>query len=130
MIIDPTDFNDRPNKVPNQPESRDFVSFIGNKEEDLAIKYLLGYELWAEFSAALAGSGTLDQKWIDLRDGAEYTYNSRTYRYKGWVDLIRPAIMAEWVPLTTWKLTNIGFVENDAPDKSSLMDDQYPFLVK
>src|SRR5687767_1836602 len=127
MIIDPTDFNDRPNKIPNQTESRDFVSFLTETENSIAIKYLLGYELWTEFQTALAGSGDLEDKWEKLRDGSEYDYNSKTYNYLGWVDMLKPVIMHEWVPMTTYKLTNIGFIENSAPDKGKLLDDQYPF---
>lgn len=136
MIIDATDFTNRPNKVPNQEESRDFISFIEAEEEAFACWHheehfqLLGKELWEEFKAALAGSGTLETKWQNLKDGAEYTYQGKTYRYGGWVDMIRPGIYARWIPNIPYKLTNIGYVENSAPEKSKLLEDQYPFVVQ
>ena len=128
MIIDATDFTDRPYKVPNQEESRDFTSFIESKEEELG-RMILGNDLYDEFIDALAGSGSLDQIYVDLRDGASYTHNNKAYRYRGWVDMIRPGIFSEWLPNLTYKLTNIGYVENNAPDKSDLIEDQYEFRV-
>lgn len=138
MIIDPTDFINRPYKVPNQEEARDFSSLLQKWEEELATGtlengdecMLLGVELWDEFTDALSGSGTIDDRWLHLRDGATYEVNGKQYRYGGWVDMVRPAIYSLWIPTTTWKLTNIGYVENNAPEKSTLMDDQYPFIVQ
>ena len=128
MIIDPTDFNDRPYKVPNQEESRDFISFIEEKEEELGIM-ILGQELWDEFTEALASSGPLDTIWEELRDGGLYDYQNKQYNYAGWVDMVRPGIFAEWLPQTTWKLTNVGYIENSTPDKATLVDNQYDFHV-
>ena len=45
-------------------------SFI-NKHEPIILRKILGYALYKEFSAALASSPA--QKWLDLRDGVEYT---------------------------------------------------------
>lgn len=129
MIIDPTDFTDKPYKVPNQEENRDFVAFIESKEEEVA-RMILGVELWEEFKEGLATSDPIDTIWETLRDGDYYEYNNIQYYYSGWVDLVRPAIFSEWVPETTHKITNIGYVENHAPDKAKLIEDSYPFQVK
>jgi hypothetical protein len=129
VIIDPVDFSDKPYKVPNQEENRDFAAFLESKEEELAVKYLLGSEMWEEFKAALDGSDPIDPIWETLRDGGFYDYNNVQYQYKGWVDLVRPGIFSEWIPETTMKLTNIGFITNAAPDKAKLAEDHYPFQV-
>lgn len=129
MIIDVTDFLKRPYKIPNQEESRDFAEFVEAKEIELATKYLLGWDLWNEFNDAINASGDPDQKWIDLRDGAEYTYNDKTYKYLGWVDLIKPGIYSEWLPLMTDKLTNVGMINNATPQQAKFIEDQYPFQV-
>jgi hypothetical protein len=128
MIIDPTDFLERPYKIPNQEESRDFLSFLEEKEDELA-RMILGNDLWEDFDSAINGSGVIDPIYEALRDGGSYEYNNKSYRYNGWVDMIRPGIFSEWLPLTTMKLTNIGYVVNDAPDKSKLLDNQYEFQV-
>lgn len=136
MIIDPTDFTDRPYKVPNQEESRDFISFIEETEEQLAtgnltgeVCNLLGDELWHEFNDQITGSGVIEERFELLRDGEIYTYNNKQYHYKGWVEMIRPAIFSLWLPQSNMKLTNIGYVENSAPQQSKLMEDQYQFQV-
>lgn len=137
MIISATDFVNRPYKIPNHEEAKDLVSLLSGWEEQIASGVLphecvnlLGYDLWQEFSEAINTSGVIDEKWLRLLDGATYTNCGKTYAYRGWVDMIRPALYALWIPTTTYKLTNIGVVENSAPEKSSLMDDQYPFVVQ
>jgi len=128
MLISPTDFLDRPYKVPNQEESRDFITFIEEKEEELG-RMILGNELFELFQEALSGSGTLDDIWIALRDGANYPYGNEVYEYKGWVDMLRPGIYSEWIPNSIYKLTNVGYIINDAPQQSSVMDEQYEFQI-
>ncbi len=137
MIIDSTDFTDRPYKVPNQEEARDFIGFIEDIEERLAMGTLvdecvtlLGVDLWTDFLAGLESSGTIEDRWLKLRDGATYTYNGKTYKYNGWVDMVRPGIYSKWLPLTSDKLTNIGFVKNNAPQQSKLTEDYYPSVVQ
>lgn len=137
MIIDPTDFNDRPYKIPNQEEARDLSSLLAEWEESLAdgtirdeCCTLLGVELWEAFIAGLQTSGDIEERWLRLRDGAEYDYAGKAYKYRGWTDMVRPGVYAKWIPTTTWKLTNIGWVENSAPDKSKLVEDPYPFIVE
>src|SRR5690242_20728452 len=125
MIIDVSDFINRPYKVPNQEESRDFSSFLESGESGLAagnypqIKCsLLGVDLWDEFTSALAASGELDEKWVRLRDGATYEYSNKTYQYLGWADLIRPALYSEWLPNIAFKNTNVGVINNKAPQQA------------
>lgn len=136
MIIDPTDFVNRNYKVPNQEEARDFPFFIEDLEERIACgtltddkTCLLGLNLWNALTAGLATSGTVEQRWTDLKEGADYVYQSVTYRYNGWVDMIRPGIFSRWIPTTTDKLTNIGFVKNNAPQQSKLTEDYYPGVI-
>jgi len=129
MIIDVSDFRKRPYKIPNQEESQDFQEFVEAKEIELATKYLLGWELWEEFAAALEASGALDAKWEALRDGGTYEYSGVEYKFGGWVDLVRPGIYSEWLPNISDKLTNIGVINNSAPQQSKFIEDQYPFQV-
>jgi len=81
------------------------------------------------FSDAINSSGALEERFEKLMDGATYVYNNVTLEYKGWVDMIRPAIYSLWQLQGTWKFTNIGWVENNAPQQSKLIDDQYQFHV-
>ena len=129
MIIDVTDFLKRPYKIPNQEESLEFEEYVEAKEIELATRYLLGWELWDKFIAALAASGALDAKWENLRDGADYEYEGVTYHYDGWADLVQPGIYSDWLPNISEKLTNVGMINNSAPQQSKYVEDQYPFAV-
>ena len=69
-IIDSTYFKDQL-KLP--VDNIDIQSYI-NKEEPIILIKILGYALYKEFVAALESSPA--QKWLDLRDGVEYTDSS------------------------------------------------------
>lgn len=47
-----------------------------NKYEPKILSKVLGYQLYKEFKAAIDAGAPIDAKWTNLRDGAEYTYNS------------------------------------------------------
>lgn len=54
-----------------------FTNAILRYENDI-LKKLLGYTLWKEFTDAIAAATTespLAQKWVDLRDGADFSFD-------------------------------------------------------
>lgn len=53
-----------------------------DKYEPRILTRVLGYQLYKEFNTAIAGSSPA-QKWIDLRDGSEYTYSSELRYFDG-----------------------------------------------
>lgn len=115
-IIDVSDFDDRPYKVPNQDESPEFKDFIEDAETKI-LKSILGYTLWKEFTDAVDASEVpaapaLAQKWIAIRDGNEYEYGDKTYKYQGLKDLLKPAIYALWMPHGAYKWSNVGMQQN------------------
>jgi hypothetical protein len=60
--------------IPNIDEFvNTFQSEIELYEKEV-LRSLLGYRLWKEFTDALAGGDPIDQKWLDLRDGAEFSF--------------------------------------------------------
>ena len=129
MIVDVSDFTDRPYKVPNQEESRDFEAFMTAKEEEL-LRGILGNELYDLLADALEASGDPTDPYYDLVNGADYIRSDEQYHYKGLKDLLIPAIYSEWLPLGVHKHTNIGHVVNNAPQQSNLIIDQYPFQIE
>lgn len=111
MIIDVTDFLERPYKIPNQDESKDFNSFLSSAEEDILIS-LLGYELYAAFLEGLDSSGDIAEIWTALRDGAEYEFVGKTYKYNGLKDLLKPELYSFWMTAGQYKFTNTGWLVN------------------
>jgi len=55
--------------------------YIDKFESDF-LTTLLGYELQKEFVSEIEG-GTLAPKWVDLKNGAEYTYNNKLNYFSG-----------------------------------------------
>ena len=118
LFVDEYDFIYTPYKVPNQSESTSFQTYLAVKEEDI-LKALMGWEFWAEFWAAITGVAPA-QKYIDIRDGAEYTYGGETFKYEGLNDFLVPAIWAHWQRDNAFKVTNIGVGINTKTDFTNL----------
>lgn len=75
MIIDSTYFI-REIKLPNLNQSAslsELNSYIEKYEAEI-LKDLLGYQLYSDFITAIAEDEP-DQKWVDLRDGAEFSFD-------------------------------------------------------
>ena len=86
MIIDSTYFEFGELKVPNLDDTGNLAALNSDISlyEGEILEDLLGYELKAEFLAAIEDNPA--QKWIDLRDGAEFTFdfNGKTITRK-WI---------------------------------------------
>lgn len=84
MIIDYTYFTERlllP-QVGNT-EGRDTVNEFTETYEIEYLHKVLCYDLAKAFIDGIAGSGVPDQRWIDLLEGKEFTYNGRNYNWPG-----------------------------------------------
>lgn len=70
----------------NKPEVVEALSLFINKYEEKFLTELLGYELYKNFMAGLKMS-PIEQVWLSLLFGTDYTYNSRIGRWKGLIVL-------------------------------------------
>jgi len=59
-----------------------------DKHEPVILRKIFGYSLYKDFITGLAVEPTPEQKWLDLRDGKEYTYNDKLNKYEGITDII------------------------------------------
>lgn len=110
MAVELTDFLERPYRIPFQEESTDLEAFVQAKEAEL-LRDLLGTTLYNAYKAGI-GAGSPDQKWVDLRDGKDYTYAGVLYRFHGLDTLLIPAIFALWVKENSDVFTVSGTVRN------------------
>ncbi len=117
-FLDSTDFLEIPYKIPNQDETRSFESWIAIEEAKI-LKEILGLPLYNAFIEGLDTSGTIEDKWLDLRDGAEYDLYDTTYEYLGLVDLMKPEIYSRWVGINYRKLTTAGVVINQGQQNTT-----------
>lgn len=87
-LIDYTYFTG-PVSIPNTDKDyvQDRLNEFINKYEPEYLKKVLGYDLWKAFMAGLA-EPTVDQKWLNLLNGAEYTWYNKTRKWIGFVPLI------------------------------------------
>ncbi len=99
LIVD--NFNKVPYSIPpgrlvseddNTVFSDTFQAYLDEKEADI-LKKLLGLELYDEFIAGL-DEDYPEQKWLDLRDGVQYTYLSVKYEWVGVIKMLTPLIFA------------------------------------
>jgi len=111
-MVELTDFLERPYRISpvHQDESTDLEAFIQAKEAEL-LRDILGTTLYNAYVAGIA-AGPPAQKWVDLRDGKDYTYANITYRFHGLDTLLIPAIFALWVKENADVFTVSGTVRN------------------
>lgn len=60
------------------------------------MRYAFGDNFYILFRDGLA-AGTPDQRWVNLRDGVEWAYNSKNYIFDGVRPLIRPYIFYHYL---------------------------------
>lgn len=128
MFLQLSDFTGRPYRIPNQEESPDLEAFIAREEKSILI-CLMGYEMYTEFAANAVTSDPED-RWAALLNGAEYSYSNKTYKYNGVVDMLVPAVYSRWLDKGAYKFTNVGYMQNNAPNESKVMEDQEPFRIE
>lgn len=112
-------FGTPPYDIPDPNKLRDaFNLFCGNVQDEVLEK-ILGYELWKEFNAAQPIVDGSEEKWKDLTNGAEYSFEGKTYKWKGMASLLIPYTHKEWILSRTELLSNVGMIkgkpENSVP---------------
>lgn len=93
-------------------DNTDDIQFYIDEHEPNILKRLFGYALYKEFTEALAG--TPAQKWIDLRDGAEYTDRSgNLQKYEGIYYIIADYVFYNIIPDFQYYTTDSGIKGGD-----------------
>jgi hypothetical protein len=88
MIIDSTYFTGKLNlpQTGNTDGLNEVNQFIEIYEPEY-LKKALGYSLWKAFTAGIAGSGPVEQRWLDLLEGKEFTYGNALCNWPGFAPL-------------------------------------------
>lgn len=118
-MVELSNFDNRPYRIPNQEEFKDLTDFI-EAAEIAILKKLFGITLYEAYVAGIAAP-TPDQKWVDLRDGTTYTYNEVEYEYRGLIELLVPCIYSMWLQENRDTVTSAGVVmkSSDRADRLS-----------
>ena len=94
----------------------DFNTFVAEKQE-YYLRKLLGYQLYSEFDAAIVG-GSPEQKWIDLRDGADFTGkdftgNDITLHWNGLAEMLKYLIFGDYIENQKFTVSDTGLKSID-----------------
>jgi hypothetical protein len=111
MFLQPSDFAVEGDKylIPNiLTGDVDYEDYIDSEEEDI-LRTILGDVLYEQFIIGI-NEVIPDQKWVDLRDGAFYTYNSKQYKYRGLIYTLKPYIYSQWISDNFNNLAALGVV--------------------
>lgn len=100
------------------------VDYIALYEPEY-LKKALGYNMYKAFTDGLAVIPTPEQRWIDLRDGKEYTVNDVTYKWNGFknsekVSPIAYYVYCQYLDTQATNVTGIGTVVNNKQNATSV----------
>jgi len=124
-LIDHTYFQKRLTAIPNLKEEvlQDLNDHIERYEPDYLLD-VLGRDLKDDFEAGL-NEEPIPQKWIDLRDGADFEYEEIKYRWRGFlntgkVSAIAFNVMWYFVRNNNALFTGIGTVTSNSENSTRI----------
>jgi hypothetical protein len=92
-LIDLTYFNT--DKTVSRPETDTLLTAYILKFEPEILEKILGYDLKKAFLAGL--TGTVAQKWTDLKEGKEYSKDGIYYNWPGFTNTLKQSLIANYV---------------------------------
>lgn len=113
-----------------------FTQAIARYEDEI-LKDLLGYALWREFTDAVASESPLAQKWVDLKDGAEFSFefggNTINTKWNGLVNSDKKSLIAYYIYYqhrvnTDSDYTSLG--QSRSKSENSVMVNPLPKMVQ
>lgn len=103
----PEDFDGPDFQIPNLNNEDGFLPYVERQERKFLVQ-IMGRNLTEAFYDGLEAG--VEQRWQDLKDGKEYTYNGKNYKWEGMKKLFVPYIYQSWVGKTYNNLTGSGVV--------------------
>lgn len=94
MIISLSNFKDM-FFLPTNELGNDILSYILRLEPEILEK-VLGYSLKKDFLLGLEET-PIDTKWLELRDGGEFTFDTKLMSYKGIADIITAYVYYHYI---------------------------------
>jgi hypothetical protein len=113
MFVTLDDFDIMPYNIPAQALTGMSEEYIEEIEERY-LRKVLGNELYAAFIAGLE-EDPIDQKWSDLRDGAQY---GDSEKWVGMRQALIPLVYSYWLTDTFDNNSNIGVVVANAENST------------
>lgn len=96
MFLTAADFNILPYTIANPTAlGTGLTTYIDNVEKEVLYD-LLGKDLYDAFVAGLAVVPAPDPIWTNLRDGKEYVYKVKNYKWVGMKAMLKPIVYSRW----------------------------------
>jgi hypothetical protein len=122
MIVDGSNFNDRPYRIPNQDGQKDFNVWLDKREKEIC-NLILGRALTKELLEAL-DSSSLETRFENLINGEDGN------EFEGLKSVLVPSIYSRYVSGDSqFKLTMAGMVTNQPVQNSTVLDNAFEFEV-
>lgn len=123
MFVTPDDFV-FPYNLPDSSDAPTVLSDLIDYAEPEILRSLLGAATYQDFldgvlvdpdaeEPEFKPNAEIDQKWLDLRDGAEYTYKEKVYQYTGLKLFLKPYLYQEWISRNAEDVTLFGVSQPD-----------------
>ncbi len=110
MFVEATDFDGYPYSLPNlDKRPNTFSDFVDYVEENVLVD-LLGRSFYDRLIAGLAEASP-DQIWLNIRDGASYSYQGVDYKFGGLKKLLTPCVYSEFIRVDYEKYSGVGTVQ-------------------
>jgi hypothetical protein len=117
MFLTEADFQAMPYSIPNSSDAPEALTDLIPRKETEALRKVLGSALYDEFVNGLFTNSNLttpiaeiniEQKWKDLRDGANYIIGIKEYRYNGVNNFLVPYVFQGWLEDNYDHLSTLG----------------------
>lgn len=117
MFCTENDFQVMPYNIPDSSDAPEALTDLIPRKEQEALTKVLGAALYDDFINGLFTNGNpstpidenlIEQKWKDLRDGADYMVGVKEYRYTGVKNFLIPYIMQGWLEDNYDNLSTLG----------------------
>lgn len=119
MIVTTSDFSNKPYRLNNIEENKDFRDFM-EAEEQRILEKILGVALYDELVEAFdVADPPVIAKWANLVNGTAYDYSGHQYRYSGLLPILQARIYSLWLVRSAHKQTSAGVVVDVPADKNS-----------
>ena len=119
QLVSTTDFDYFPYQLSGlEGKTATFNAFVLKMQEDV-LRTVLGNELYDLFDAGLDEDYPAD-KWVDLRDGADYTIDTIKYKWVGLNKMLVPYVYSEYLAKTFSSHSGIGVTFPKAENSSAV----------
>ena len=105
-------------QIPNLSEVSNTFDDFSERQCEEALVDLIGYDAYADF---IAGVEAEDATYLEMRDGGDYIYQGKTYKWAGMEEMLAPYVYAAWIRRTTVNFTGVNSIVPNAENAVAVL---------